>query len=179
MRALLAGAAAAACFGLASEAATYSFAMNVQGTAVSGSFEINGASPNYVGGGTTTADDLVTYSLVFADGSDTFTGTPANQTVLQNFDMTYSSDLATVVSWDFSLGWSRTGDFQFLGNNTQFGGFAEITAPGSSLNAFAQPAPTLTTALVGEEPAPIPLPAGLPLLAVALGLLGLAARRLV
>ena len=58
------------------------------------------------------------------------------------------------------------------------GGFVQVLQIGGGpLSAFAQPAPTLTTALVDDEPAPIPLPAGLPMLAAALGLLGLAAGR--
>ena len=156
--------------------------MTVQSVGVSGSFEINDASPNYRGGGTTTASDLVTYSLTFTNWGRQLPGTPANQGGASNFNMTYSSDLSSVVSWSMNTGWDQGGggsgdDFQFGGNNTRSGGFAQTADQVGSLSGFAQPAPVLTANLLASGPAPVPLPSGLPLLAAGLGLLALLRRR--
>lgn len=178
LRKVIGFAAIAVCSGAAAQAAVYTFDMTVQNVAVSGSFEIDDSSLDYVGGGTTNADDLLDYSLTFTSGANSVTGTPANQAFLQTFDITYSNDLSTVSAWDFSLGFNfPSGLLQFAGNNINNGGFAQIADNGNIFDAATFPAPTLTAELVDTGTTPVPLPAGLPLMVAALGLLGLAARR--
>ena len=111
-------------------------------------------------------------------GVSEFIGTVANASFLQTFDVTFSSDLATATSIDFSLAFDDgTIGIALTGNNLSGDGYVQVAHFGSDLfDGFEQPAPAIGIALI-EAPAAVPLPASLPLLAVALAGLGLAARR--
>lgn len=173
MNSFFRGALAACAMALAAcpaSAATYSFHMDVGAMSIDGFFAVNGASPNYVGGGTTTKGELLDYSLTFTSGANSFVGTPANLLGIQTFDITYSSDLLTVTFWDISMAFDTPGPsvfFSFSGNNNS-SNFANVFEPGGPFFEFAQPAPPLTAELQ-----PTPLPGALPLFATGLGAMGL------
>jgi hypothetical protein len=182
MKKVLALAALAACYGPAAHAAFYSFDMSVQTVAITGYFEIDDSSPNYVGGGTTNEFDLLDYSFTLSTGGSTVTLTPAQIFFVQTFNITYAPDLLSVTQWDMSLAWDTTSspgtELAFAGNSSSSGFFQIADFLDGTFDAFASPPPLLTSVLIDDpNPAAVPLPAGLPLLAGALGLPALMRRR--
>ena len=156
---------------------TYSFGMNIGATSVNGFFVIDGSSSNYVGGGTTTKNNLLDYSFTFMQGSNTFVGAPSNSRFLQTFDMTYALDLSKVTKWDISMGFNDVNGnraLSFAGNNNG-GGFVQVADYRQlGVAASASPAPALQADL---QPNAVPTPPILPLIGVGLISLALARRR--